>query len=276
METKVKIEATTASPGPECELRMQDETQISTLEPMQESKPGDLERFDRLCCLGDELACQRLGGKHHRTNTRCWTYPKICYHCDLVTSVDSKAKLLYMTSFQNQLGARKASSSSMTTRSVSRKASSVNRESFGTNRRTRSQRADKLEEMAKPENSGSSMDSCSVGPRDNCYVASNMDIVNNPNLHIESSPGMLVDSIEEYMPAEIGSPGCPKKNEMYEGGSAGERYHRSRAPSPEVSACSGHDLDPLGSGEEGSVEGGTGPVRRDPRYELGFLMNSAR
>lgn len=258
---------------PEDEGSVQVETESETLqesEPIQEIHQKDIEKFDRLCCLGDELACQRLGSKHHRTNTRCWTYPKICYHCDLVASVDSKTRLLYMTSIQIQLGTLNAPSIPVKVRSLSKKVRSVNGQSFQNNRRTRAILVHKSAEKSELDTTGIAETVFDIESKGGVKMRT-CDIINNPDFHLGPSPDNPVRSIEDYAPAKI----SPSEFAMGDGSYGRdvlncEQFRRSQAPSPELQTgtnfCISDERLPLGKE--------TGLLKRDPRYELEFLTTN--
>lgn len=272
MKAIIKTEIPKVLVVPDDELRMRSKTDTATpvkSEPTQEGRPVDVDKFDRLCCLGDELACQRLGSKHHRTNTRCWTHPKTCYHCDLIASVDSKTKLLYMTSVQVQLGTIKASSSLVNVKSLS-KARSVNGQSFCTNRRTRSKRVRQSEVMPELDTPGRLRKVCHIKPDEDTEMRNITRGIINPDFYMRSNPNRLVRSIEDYVPAATGAAEFAGRDESYGRDRFDcEQYHRSQAPSPELQTRA----DFCNNDEELPASRATSAVKRDFRYELGFLMN---
>lgn len=270
MEPTSKTETPDATVVRDNELGMQTKSNTETLakfEPMQESQRTKLEDFDRLCCLGDELACQRLGSKHHRTNSRCWNYPKTCYHCDLVASVDSKAKLLYMTSVQVQLGMLNTSSLHVNAGSLSKKVKSVNGKSFNKNRRTRARIAHKAEDMSEPETSGSVEMICNVESNSGFKIRDITSDITSPDSDIGRSPNTLARSIEGYVPFKMDPSDLEMRGGLYGKDLDGEQYRRSQAPSPELQTGSG-----FCEGDGASISREPLSVERDPRYELRFLM----
>lgn len=275
-QTSVNIKMQSLTLAPNKEHSMQAQT-LETSRAQQENQLKDLGKFERLCCLGNDHSCERLGGKHHRTNTRCWMYPKVCYHCDLVLVRARETKSPSMTAVFTEQRKLQAASLIMSADDCLEHASTMNRYCLDMNRTLSPQ----ISKTTKSERwfraSAISIDHLQAD-KEHCACAGDgpHDAASSGFLN-ELFPDTLVPSIEEDVPVVAVPAAVDEQDEMdVDQVFIRERLRRSQGPSPENShAC----LD-LPNNHSASVHAGSrfvqrahGMLKRDPRYEIEFVMN---
>lgn len=222
-----------------------------------------LEKFETVCCLRGEIACQRLDTKHHRTNTRCWVHPNICYHCSVVAaSKDHRWGDSQLNSGQAEETRSDEQTSSLTTNDAPDHSHLVTGRSLQANEERSHLVSDCIDDWESDYASTKFGNSGSPSMKGVILMVDlkHENVSEGPCLF--SSTGCVINSIEE---SEL-----EESKPLQEGCFDHGRNRRSRAPSPEM-CCKGsifsHNLAPDCFGYE------NGSSIRDFRYELSFLMS---
>ena len=45
---------------------------------------------DQICCLQSSGLCHTIGSKHHRSNKKCWSFPRTCEHCNAIRAASAE------------------------------------------------------------------------------------------------------------------------------------------------------------------------------------------
>lgn len=240
----------------------------------QDSRLEDLVKFETLCCRGDDHACERLGGKRHRSSSKCWIYPKICYHCNLIDS-DSKLVGVASPSTASTQPIKIRGWSHLTTANGRlEQTNSLNERPVQFNKMMSAQISPSLESTLRFRALASFMSAWHAKQEDCAQDGTGPTVKCVPDAQVKSGPDALMPSIEGDDQHRL--PTRAEQDSKREDRSADERFRRSQAPSPEIPETSS-----VGQGEQlpdiervGTVvEVADEVVRRDPRCEVRFMLN---
>lgn len=224
--------------------------------------PKNDPKSDQVCCLQSSGLCHNMGSKHHRSNKKCWLFPRICEHCGAVrvaSSTDKKQRALagsggYVSYEKIFLEAQPPLSDP---RVITNDAVV--------------QHNNRIDASTTPE----AIDGCS--PREAATQAAN-EAVRGINISLQYRK-QLAESIEKQLPLSL--PQTPPAG-MSEGDDLidlGQRIIRSQAPSPEsLRSQEQRSRIPVGVSSHTmwqlEVDNYREAPKRDPRLALNFVLEA--
>lgn len=277
--TSIETEVTKLTLAPHNKQRAQARILRRTRERL-ESRLEDLLKFEQLCCKGNDRVCERLGGRHHRANAKCWMYPKICYHCNLIDLYNDKTEYLPRRSNRNLSVKGRVPQLLLAQDIHLEETGATNRRFAEINRMVSPQHSQSLESKWRARALTSCMSVWHAKQESHSEEAIVSQTGSVSRAHRALIADTLAASIEEEDSVDQSPPKMEEDIELEsEEKFAHARCYRSQAPSPETRNIHPHELSGQGLSvdvDDKVTQKTVERTRRDPRCEVEFILNQSR